>query len=109
MTIKTPDAEPLVLARAWTEAVDGGLVPLAEIDGRVCYIETKPTLLAIGIASCVPTDGHGDDWPHVVEVEVDGEVRPIWDATTDPGVVAAARKWATLSAAGDATAGTPLI
>lgn len=109
MTIKTPDSEPLVLSRAWIEAIDGGLVPLAEIDGRVCYIETKPTLLEIGIASCVPRDGRSDDWPHTVEIETDGEARPIWDATTDARVVAAARRWATLSEAGDATVGTPLI
>lgn len=99
MTIVEPDSEPLRLTRAWIADVDGVPTPYAEIDGRVCYIETKETLLSAGIASCIPVEGDSDDWPHAVQIlEDDGATsRTIWDSTTDLRVVAVVRRWMELA------------
>lgn len=111
MKVVAPDTEPLEITRAWIGEDDGQPTPFAEIDGRVCFIETKETLLAAGIASCVPTTHTGDDWPHAVQVLEEGssDVRTIWNATTDPRVVQAARAWAQAAANDEITFGKSLL
>jgi hypothetical protein len=112
MTIVEPDNEPLTVTRAWIANLkSSGLTPVAEIDGRLCFIETKPTLLEGGVASCIPMEGSDDDWPHAVRIRASGEseIRTIWNSTTHAEVVRAARRWAALAETGDASAGLALI
>lgn len=111
MKIVTPDTEPLSLKRAWIGNIDGRPSPLAEIDGRICSIETKDSLLQAGIASCVPLETGDQDWPHAVQILEEGseDVRTIWDATTDLRVLAAAQQWAKLADQDDLTPGTSLL
>ncbi len=110
MKVVTPDTEPLALARAWIAEVDGRPSPMAEIDGQICHIETKESLLKAGIASCIPV-GDGNDWPHAVQILEDGseDVRTLWNTTTDPRVVAAAARWLELADQDDLKIGTSLL
>jgi len=74
-------------------------------------IETKPALLAAGLAFCQPIDGEPwRDWPMAVIVQRDDSPFPeqLEYLTTNPRVLAAARKFATLQASGQAAAGMEL-
>lgn len=95
--------------RAWIADDDGQPAPVADLGGTHCWIETKETLLEAGVAVCLPVDeALAEDWPHAVRVTVDGDGRLLPGATADVRVVAAARAFAALQAAGRAEIGKEL-
>ena len=97
------------LRRAWIADNDGRPEARADIGGIECVIETKETLLEAGVASCWPVESDwAENWPLEVVVEVDEISMRIPGATADPRVVAAARQFAALQAAGRAEIGKEL-
>jgi hypothetical protein len=95
--------------RAWIADNDGRPEPRADLGGNECVIETKESLLEAGVASCWPVEDRWDGkWPLEVVVEVDGISKRGPGATADPRVVAAARQFAALQAAGRAEIGKEL-
>lgn len=98
--------------RAWVGGRGGFPAPRAVVGGVECNIETKPGPLADGIALCEPVASF-PDWPVWVEIERkhdDGTVdhQTLWGFTDRADVVAAARRFADLSAAGEVKIGTTL-
>ncbi len=95
--------------RAWIAREDGALVPRALFGGVLVNIDTKPGPLADGLAWCEPIDGTpADAWPVHVRVERDGIEETLWTMTANPRIVAAARQFAGLMAAGPAREGAVL-
>lgn len=95
--------------RAFVANVDGELTAVAVVGGYQCRIETKPTLLEIGVASCIPILALLEVWPLSVRIELeDGEIRTLEEATADPAVVAAAKRFNELAAADQLRDGQPL-
>jgi hypothetical protein len=87
---------------------DGQPSPFVKADGRWYYIETKPSLLALGIAIFQPLlDDLQEDWEamgkhksYVSADEASGREKAILeDCTTDAGVVALAAKFNQLAEA----------
>jgi hypothetical protein len=104
------DEEPgFECRRAWIADNDGRPEARADIGGVECVIETKETILEAGVATCIPLDPEWEsNWPLWVRVSVDGEEKLLQCATADPRVVAAARQFAALQAAGRAEIGKEL-
>lgn len=87
---------------ASVRVVDGELTAVARIGDEPCRITTKPSLLEIGVATCIPLRPElAEDWPLSVTIENDeGDRKVIECATADPAVVAAARRFNKLADAG---------
>lgn len=93
----------------------GRLSPYAQIDGRWHLIETKPSLVALGVATAIPvTTVWDEDWATeprfstIVPADpANGRPAPLdmEDATDDPQVVALARRFNQLAAAAAAAPG----
>ena len=91
------------------------MVPLARIDGRWHVIDTKPSLITLGVAVAIPVDDSGrDDWESQPRLEAtipadpaNGRPSPIRmeDVTDDPAIVALARKFNELIIKGQARPG----
>ena len=91
------------------------MVPLAMIDGRWHIIETKPSLIQVGVAVAIPVDETGcEDWDtqprlRAVVAPDPANGRPaslaLEDATDDPTVVALARRFVELAVRGEARPG----
>lgn len=102
----------LIPQRAWIDEHQGVIRALAVISGRVCRIDTKETMLAAGIAVCEPIGGDpASDWPMGVRVRIEDNHfdQVMWNCTARPEIVAAARRYMTLLAAGRAVPGTDLL
>ena len=101
----------LVMERAWIGTLDGGACPFARVGGRVCVIDTKPGPLADGIAFCSPLDGEPwNDWPMDIIVKKDENSLPerMYSCTTNPRILAAARRFQELMISGEAKEGMDL-
>jgi hypothetical protein len=73
--------------------LDAAGEPRAVISGVLCNIDTKPGLLAAGLAFCQPLDpALMEDWPVYTDVEVNGIPDRWWNITNDPALVKAARE-----------------
>lgn len=113
VTIIASDDEPgFDFERAWVGGRPEQPEPLARVGGVVCRIETKPGPLVDGIALCEPVEQF-PDWPVWVTIERkhdDGSVdrQTLFGFTSRPQVVAAARRFQSLQAAGRVTPGAPL-
>lgn len=97
--------------RAFVGERDGAPVPIAVMGGVECNIETKPGPLLSGLAFCEPLNVKlAQDWPVSVRVQdgEDGAERTISKMTADPKVVAAARHYWDIVAAGPVATGTAL-
>jgi hypothetical protein len=112
MKIIASDIEPgFEFQRAW---IAEGPQPRALMGGIECVIETKPGMLADGVAFCEPVDPEvAINWPLSVIVEKsrpDGSTYPttLSNATDRPEVVRAARNFAALEAAGAVVVGMEL-
>jgi hypothetical protein len=95
--------------RAFIAELNGAAVPVAMMGGVEFNIDTKPGPLADGLAFCQPYN------PRLaqnssVSVLVDRGSGPEWlsNLTNDPRIVAAARRFAELEAAGRAVVGVSL-
>jgi hypothetical protein len=101
----------LTLERAWIAEESGYLVPRALVGGRVCNIDTRTGPLADGIAFCEPIDGEPwNDWPMdiIVKKEEDSLPERMYSCTTNPRIVAAARRFKELITTGEAREGMEL-
>ena len=105
----------LNVAEAEIRLIDGRIVPLVRIDGRWHVIDTKPSLIALGVAVAIPVDDSGrDDWDTVPRFEATipadaAAGRPVpmrmQDVTDDPTVLALASRFNELVVAGEARPG----
>lgn len=105
------EMDTLRLDYAKIEHVDGSMLPVATVSGIRCNIDTKPGPLADGMAYCQPLDSaFADAWPMSVVVRFDGGAETVlWNMTTDPGIVKAARRWADLESRGLVRVGVDLL
>jgi hypothetical protein len=95
--------------------IGGRMVPLAKIDGRWHIIDTKPSLIHVGVAVAIPVDEDGrEDWDcqprlRAVVAPDPANGRPVSlaleDATDDPTVVALAQRFVDLAVRGEARPG----
>jgi hypothetical protein len=107
--------EYLHVTDAEIRIIEGRTVPLARIAGRWHVIDTKPSLLNLGVAVAIPVDEAGkDDWASEPRLEViippdpsNGRPSPLelCDATDDPMIVALARRFVQLVVTGEARPG----
>lgn len=75
--------------------------PRAIVSGVECNIETAPGPLADGLAWCEPVNSAlAAHWPIYVDAEKDGARARYPNFTTQPRIVAAARRYLALAAAG---------
>jgi len=105
----------LTVSAAEIRLIGGRMVPLAQIDGRWHVIDTKPSLLTLGVAVAIPVDDEGrDDWETLPRLSVvvppdvhNGRPSPleIEDATDHPAVVELARHFVELVVTGEARPG----
>jgi len=112
-TRRTP--ENLTVSAAEIRLIHGRTVPLACIEGRWHVIDTKPSLLLLGVAVAVPIDDRGcDDWETQPRLTVTlppdtAHGRPfalvLEDATNDFAVVELARRFNELVVKGVALPG----
>ena len=96
-------SDNLTVSAAEIRLINGRTVPLACIDGRWHVIDTKPSLLLLGVAVAVPIDDQGrDDWENQPRLTVTLPPDPthgrpfalvIEDATDDLAVVELARRF----------------
>lgn len=100
--------------RAFVVEENGALGARAIFGGTLCDIETKKTLLNLGIANCAPVDGTPEDsWPVSVVIEkhqedADPYQETLWNATANPRIVAAARRFSELLQSGNIQPGMEL-
>lgn len=109
--VKILDAneDNFIFERAFVAEQSGVPVPRAIMGGVLCNIETKPGPLADGLAFCEPVNPElAQDWPFFVDVDRGTGPERLWNITRNPRVVAAARRFAELSATGQARIGEPL-
>lgn len=106
--------DPLPISRIWIGEIGGVSVPFAEIGGVICDIETKPALLASGLASCNPRDpDRAAHWPMQARVlyrHSDGstEEKILEEVSAEPRLVSAVRRFNQLITDGVAIVGTAL-
>lgn len=89
----------------------GELVAAAWLGPVRAIITTKPSLLEIGVASCIPFEPEKfvDAWPFEVTIEnEDGDRELLQNATADPQVLAAASRFNELAVAGQLREGMGL-
>jgi hypothetical protein len=89
----------------------GELVAAAWLGNVRAIITTKPSLLEIGVAACIPFEAEKfvDAWPFEVTIEnEDGDRELLQFATADLKVVAAARRFNELAVAGQLREGMDL-
>jgi hypothetical protein len=95
--------------RAFVRVHDNRTYAMGVFGGVECFIETKPSLLEAGIASCIPEDSWS--WPVSLRVSVNGQEQLLEECTADERAVAAAKKYHELLLSGDIEKiedGTPL-
>ena len=107
--------DTLTVSAAEIRLIHGRTVPLACIDGRWHVIDTKPSLLLLGVAVAVPIDEQErDDWQTQPRLTVTLPPDPasgrtfalvIEDATDDMAVVELARRFNELVKKGEALPG----
>lgn len=94
---------------------DGRYAPVITVEGRTFDIQTKTSLLALGLAAMAPLDANFEDdydapVEHTAVLPADpADGRPAEQVlehfTTDPQVVALSKKFTGLAAAGEAQEG----
>ncbi len=109
MKIIESDIDTFEFERAFIIERDGAPCPVAILSGVECCIETKPGPLEDGLAFCQPTRRDlTADWPVSVVIERDARRERLWNMTAEPGIVAAARRFAELLAVDEARPGMAL-
>lgn len=101
------------LQQAWLGEDPFGHFPVAfaRVNGVLCRIETPPGLVESGVARCYPA--YGQDmaaWPMGIRVRWAESTREetLWGHTSEPRIVAAARRYLELRESGKLVCGADL-
>jgi hypothetical protein len=109
----------LIVSDAEIRFIAGRMAPVVQINGRWHVIDTKPSLLTLGLAVVIPIDDSwNEDWESLPRFSAvvppdPSQGRPLAlemeDATDDPAIVELARQFVELVVTGEARPGPLLV
>lgn len=107
LAILETNFDTLKIERCYIGGTDEAPEALAVVSGVLCTIETSAAYLREGLAWCEPR-AEREDWPVYTDVVRSDGYRRLDNVTTEPRLVAAARRFAELERAGQLRVGIDL-